>query len=162
GLMLVSGADFRSGMILSVLAFAVASAALILVAARVRGRIAASDAFFPLLLLHWGHAENFLHSFQIAFTPPIAPAALLAGALGGCRPGPGGLVAAAVALGAAALPLCSVVGLALTPPVVLWLAWSAYDAVRDRRGGAAAGILVAGATVAAIATVLLLVSFPRP
>src|SRR5262249_51545051 len=63
--------DFRSGMVLSTLVVAAASAALILLMRRLRGRTSIADAFFPLVLMHLGHWENLLWSWQIQFVMSV-------------------------------------------------------------------------------------------
>jgi len=53
-------ADFRTIMYFNVLAMAAAAALMIHTARRLRGSSSVTDAFFPILLLHWGQAANFL------------------------------------------------------------------------------------------------------
>src|SRR5262245_39185544 len=59
--------DFRAGAFLDALVLSAAAAALIAFAHRLRGRATYSDAFFPLVLLTWGQAENLIWSFQVQF-----------------------------------------------------------------------------------------------
>lgn len=59
--------DFRSGMVIDVLLLAALAAGLIGLARRLRGRTAVVDAFFPVALLHLGHWENLLWSWQMQF-----------------------------------------------------------------------------------------------
>jgi hypothetical protein len=59
--------DFRSGMVLQVALLTLLAGRLMHVAARWRGRRSWADAFFPVLLLHPGHAENFLMGYQLCF-----------------------------------------------------------------------------------------------
>jgi hypothetical protein len=73
----LSGGDLRSGMVFNVLAMGVLAFAMIWAAKRTRGWTSYTDAFFPLMLLHLGHGENFLWGWQVVQMVPI----LLAGTL---------------------------------------------------------------------------------
>jgi hypothetical protein len=64
----LSGLDARLGVTVNVLLLAASSAILILALRRFRGQNAWTDAFVPLLFLHWDHWENMTWPFQIAFT----------------------------------------------------------------------------------------------
>src|SRR5689334_22268107 len=57
--------DFRTGTWIEVFLLAALSLAMLLAARRIRGRASYTDAFFPLLWLHWGHSDTLLHSFQL-------------------------------------------------------------------------------------------------
>lgn len=59
--------NLRLPMYLQVLALGVASGLLIWVAGRIRGTTSVPDAFFPLLLLHLYHGQNFLWSGQLYY-----------------------------------------------------------------------------------------------
>ena len=59
--------DFRAGMFFNVLALSGMAATCIVVASRLRGKPNFTDAFFPLVLLHEGHWENLIASFQVEF-----------------------------------------------------------------------------------------------
>lgn len=137
--------DFRSGMVYNVVALAAGSAALIVAARRARGWTAYADALFPLMLLHWGHADNLLWFFQLQFVTgtllAVCALALIAGA--GAQPG----AAAALALGVCltGLVLCGANGLALAPVPALWLL--CYGLLCPRRRAAA---LVGGALPLAV------------
>ncbi len=54
------GGDFRAVMVLNAAGLSAASLILIRAARVLRGRTEFADAFFPVLLLHWGHAGNML------------------------------------------------------------------------------------------------------
>ena len=73
----LGGGDFRAGMFFNVLALGGLAFALIRAAASLRGGIGYADAFFPVALLHWGHWENFLMHWQVAYTLPVALACTL-------------------------------------------------------------------------------------
>ncbi len=59
--------DFRAGMLLQIAMLSALSLGLMILAARLRGRPAWPDAFFPVTLLHLGHWENFIMGYQICF-----------------------------------------------------------------------------------------------
>ncbi|MBK5186778.1 MAG: sugar transferase [Gemmatimonadaceae bacterium] len=60
--------DFRAGMVLNVLSLAALAAAMMLAARHLRGGVTrASDAFFPLALLHLGDWENLVWGWQFQF-----------------------------------------------------------------------------------------------
>jgi hypothetical protein len=156
GLYRLTDYDLRAGMVLNTLLLGALAAALVWAAGRVRGRASYADAFFPLMLLHWGHFENLLFSWQIAFilSTVLAGAFLLlvvrqAGALR-LRPA---LLAGACLV---ALPLCGANGVALVPALALWLGYAGLGAWRSgapggRRAGAAAlGLAAAGLALAGL------------
>jgi hypothetical protein len=132
GLYKLTGSDFRAGMYFNVAALGALALAMIRVAKGVRGEVAWTDAIFPLALLHWGHYENLLWSWQVTQVMPV----LLAGVLlliivrSGARLTPAGVVLAGMCL--AALPLCGVPGLVYVPPLALWLG---YVGLLDWRSG---------------------------
>ncbi|MBA4189334.1 MAG: hypothetical protein C0467_15160 [Planctomycetaceae bacterium] len=59
--------DFRVGMLLQVALLSAMALGLMTFAARLRGRAAWPDVFFPVSLLHLGHWENFIMGYQICF-----------------------------------------------------------------------------------------------
>lgn len=63
----MTAGDLRAGMFLSALLLAGTAALMIRQAAALRGRTRLSDAFFPLLLLHWGHHDILLWSINLWF-----------------------------------------------------------------------------------------------
>jgi hypothetical protein len=153
GLYKISGTDFRAGMYFNVLALAGAAAALILGSMRGRGgNLSVTDAVFPLLLLHWGHYENLLWSWQ---TTMILPVVVVCGVLAivvayGLNP-PLWLAALAV-MGVVVLPLSGVPGLAYAPALAAWIAGMGAVAYRDgRRSRAIALWAAAGVTIALVA-----------
>jgi hypothetical protein len=129
---------------------------MILVAKRARGAIRYSDAFFPLILLNWGQAANFLWGWQVQFiaSTVLAYIVLLNIVLGGARRSLGTAATAGICL--LLLPLCGANGLALVPTLALWLG---YSAIVYRRSGEPhanwGGLLILGFALSA----LLLVAF---
>ncbi len=126
----VANNDFRAGayfngVLLS--GFAVAFCAL---ARRLRGHLRYTDAFFPLLLLHCGQAENLIGSIQIAFVlgALISLIALLAIFDNDERSSRPGLVLASCAF---SLPFVGGHGLGLVPALALCAMLCAWKLRKD-------------------------------
>jgi hypothetical protein len=134
GLYEVSGYDFRAGMFFNVLVLGALAAAMIAAAKRQRDWTSYADAFLPLALLHWGHYENLLWSFQVQFVTATALAGaflvLMVWTSTGFTAWTGTLAGLCLVL----LPLCGGPGVALVPALSLWLG---YSGVRHCRKGAA-------------------------
>lgn len=147
--------DFRSGMHVQVIVQSLTALFLVLAAWRLRGRASLADAFFPLLLLHWGNAENFLLGMQITIAVPIALVAAFV-VLALRRPGaPGHGSAILMALCVLLLPLNGGFGLMQIPPLVAWMlvAWWTLrrSSVAEERATArvfAAAVVATGLLVA--------------
>jgi hypothetical protein len=113
--------DFRSAMYLEVVLQSALALALLLFARRLRGRASLADAFFPLLLLHWGNAANFLLGMQITIAVPtvLTCTFLMLGLARPAAPSPRaalGMVACAFLL-----PLNGGFGLTQLPPLLAWM-----------------------------------------
>ncbi len=156
------GRDIRTTMYCNVVALGVLSLAMMLGASRARGQPSYTDAFFPVVLLHLGHAHNLLWGWQLQFvaSTALAAVALLAVVLSGDRvtPRAAGIITGACAL---LLPLCGVNGLALAPLLATWLL---YVAVLQRRSLASAdqrssAVLVGLAVAALLLVALYLVGY---
>jgi hypothetical protein len=132
----LTGSDFRAGMFFNVLALGGLAALLIKVARELRGGTSYADAFFPLGLLHWGHAEVFLHSFTVNLVLPtlLAGLLLLSVVCPGTRFAPSRAVGAGIGL--ALLPLCGITGLVYVPPLALWLGYRGLRCWRSPAPGA--------------------------
>jgi hypothetical protein len=164
GLLRLAACDFRSGMVASVVVLAALAAGMMMAASRVRGHMALSDAFFPLVWLHGGHSTNLLWGWQFTFTLPTA----LAGAiLITMVRDPDTTVFRWTAFAGACLallPLCGASGLAMAPALSLWFL---LVAVATWRRGARGARLQALVTVALVGIALLLagknaMSWERP
>ncbi len=147
--------DFRSGMYFEIAIFAAVAAAMVLAVRRVRGRSVWTDAFFPLLWMHTGNAENLLMGFQISLAIPTALAsALLLVATANPR-NIGVKTAIGCSLAVFALPLCGGVGITQVPVYLAGLFALGFAILRGRVGGsrAAAWTLLGGsaATIALVA-----------
>lgn len=147
--------DGRSSMVLSGLLLSAITLALIVTARRLRGHSSIADAFFPLALLHPGHAETLIFFIQLCFVLPVALfiVALLLIATGRWERQPP--AAWTLALCVALLPLNGAIGLLLAPALVGWMAWVAIS----RRAPAAFGIAAVTTTVV---SALYFVGFHRP
>jgi hypothetical protein len=131
----LAGNDVRAGMFLTVATLIGLAAALIGLSARLKGGIRPSDAFFPLLLLHVGQANNLLWSFEFSQVLPTAlgTAFLIAIVARPSWPGPWMIVLAGVGMGL--LPLCGGTGLMFVPGLALWLLGVAVAEARSGRTG---------------------------
>ena len=132
----ISGSDFRVGMYFTIFLLSAAAATLIIAARRARGRQSYADAFFPVILINWGHYENILWSWQVTQVIPVAVVLFLLALIvqRDARLSRGQTIGSGVAV--AALPLCGVPGLAYVPALSLWLGfvgWRHWSAASGRR-----------------------------
>ncbi|HSQ56300.1 MAG TPA: hypothetical protein VLM40_11220, partial [Gemmata sp.] len=117
--------DFRAGMYAQVVLLSALSLALMKFAERLRGRPAWYDAFFPVSLLNLGHWENFIMGYQLFFVIfTVLPTGIIVVAIRTTRENAfrSGVVAGILLLLAM---LSGAFGLALAPPVGLWLVYLA-------------------------------------
>ena len=156
--------DFRAPMYLEVAMLAAAAWLLIGAARRIRGRTRAADAFFPLVFLNWGHFENLLCAFQVAFVLPAAIVAAILSFLAAGPPAPDRRLATRVGTATAALTLCSAAGLLLALPIALWTALAGAAAWRstDPQRKQAAPRMVLASAVAGILVAICLATYVRP
>jgi len=115
--------DFRAGALLQVGLLAAASAWMMRLAARIRGRAHWADAFFPISLLHLGHWENLLIGYNLCFGLILfLETAIGAIALRTTRENAfrSGFLAGFLT---ALLCLCGGGGVVTAMPVAVWLAW---------------------------------------
>lgn len=147
--------DGRSSMVVSALLLSAITLALIVTARRLRGHSSLADAFFPLALLHPGHAETLIFFIQLCFVLPVAlfTTALIIIATGRWERSPA--AAWTLAICVALLPLNGAIGLLIAPALVVWMAWIAIS----RRGPLAFGVSAVTTTVVAA---LYFVDFHRP
>jgi hypothetical protein len=121
GLNWLTVTDMRVTMYFDVLVMAALAAAMMVVAARLRGRPSVTDAFFPLVLLNWGQAANLLWGWQLEFFASVALAcvALLSIVRAGATV-PVRRAAITVGICALLLPLCGANGLGMVPALAAW------------------------------------------
>jgi hypothetical protein len=144
--LMLTGVDFQVapyvfGALLSGLGLGTAA-----LVARLRGRFAYTDTFFPLLWLHWGQVENLLWGFQLQLLfSALLATVILAGIVVGRR----GLtvkLALLVGLGLLLLPLCGTNGMLTALPLAGWLGYYAIaPGASQGRAGAATAIALAAA-----------------
>lgn len=117
----LSGWDFRVGMYFNVIMLSALAGYLVRVSSQLRGHPAYSDVFFPLVLMHWGHYEYLLWTWQLTQLIPVAIVIWLLAVLvqGGARPNPKQAILSGLAI--AALPLCGIPGIAYVPALAVWL-----------------------------------------
>lgn len=142
--------DYRAGMYFSVLFQGVLALALIRTAQNLRGRACYADAFFPLLLLHWGHI-SFLYSLMLGFVAPALLAVLFLLFIVQQRTQSSVRTAFWAGLCLLALPLCGGPGLAYVPALALWLGYVGILYWRDpKRLVQSSRLLVLGMAIAAL------------
>ena len=128
--------DIRSGMYFDVYLLGAVAFSMILLARKLRGRTSWSDAFFPLLWLTWGNAENLLMMHQLSLIVPSAiTCALLILFIAKAKP----LTwkrSLAIGLCTFTLPLCGAPGLTPTPAIILWLLYTGVRRFRSTEEGA--------------------------
>jgi hypothetical protein len=154
----LTGGDFRAGMVVNALLASAIALAMILAARRIRGgRTVYTDAFFPVALLHLGHWENLIWSWQLVFviSTALICVLLLVAVTQERLPSPRAGIAAGVCL--VLLPLSSANGVIFALLLAPWLAADGLLLLRgtgarsaDRRlgaflvGAAAAAVLITG------------------
>lgn len=128
--------DFRPAMYFNVAAMGALALAMIRAARDLRGWTSPTDAFFPMLLLHWGHSEVFLWSNVISYALSVllVGIALLVVVYSRERL----TVEGAIVLGTCLvlLPLTGTNGLVHVPPLTLWLLYAGCIAGYSRCPGA--------------------------
>ncbi len=148
--------DFRTGMFFNVLVTAGLALALLLAARKLRGRSIYSDAFFPIALLGWGQAVNFLWCWEVQFYSSMALSGAALVLITKSNSAPklwlGTLMGVCVLL----LPLCGANGLGLTPALAAWLGYAALVCWRTGSSeGRRDAIILSALGVAALGLVAL-------
>jgi len=160
----LSGADFRVGMYINVLAMAGLGLGFILAARAVRGKTTCADAFFPIVLLHRGHVDSFLWTSVNTYVTPTVLVGLLLILIVVRRGRLSPATASLYGLGLLGLGLSGANGLIYVPALASWLAWAGLRYWRD--GGwwparATALVALVGATSALSVVGLYFVGFHR-
>jgi hypothetical protein len=147
GLGRISGNNFRAAMFANVGLLAAAAALLIWATPSADRRSGWTNAFYPLVLLHWGHAENFLWAWQIGFASAVLVvltwlAVMIRAGVNGQQRG------WALAIVAVLLPLCGGVGMCFLPFLLISLVCRVFmgKTPTDRywaMAGESAGLLLA-------------------
>jgi glycosyltransferase involved in cell wall biosynthesis len=141
--------DIRSGMYFDVCLLGTVALAMILAARKLRGRMSYSDAFFPLLWLTWGNAENLLMMHQLSLIIPSAITCTLLLMFAASPDPPSWKKSLAIGLCLFSLPLCGAPGLTPAPAIVLWCCIVGWKLARADDGGARrSGKILLGSAVA--------------
>jgi hypothetical protein len=167
-LLTLTGGDFRVGMVFDTLLLGTLAGGMILVARHLRGgQISVTDAFFPIVLLHIGHWDNLLWSWEITFVLSTALTGILLLMVVVWREGPATPAAAiAAAICLVSLPLSGGNGTIVAPAFALW---SLYCGLLRARHEACLTnnritglILISSAALALLIVVVYLFGFQRP
>jgi len=154
-LMRHASGDERTCMYFSALLLSAIALAMIVLARRLRGRVHFTDAFFPMIFLHFGHYENVLFPFQIAFTIPAFLICMAVCTLASESGLPHLRSIFIVGICSMLLPVCVGSGLLVAPFLVLSLLWIAYQhwqsLLPNSRQNAAISALFAIATCVIVA-----------
>ena len=119
----LGGGDFRAIMLVNVGLLSAAAALLVRAAGRARGSASWTDAVLPLLLLHPGHEENLLWSFNILIVLPVFLASVALAAIVSIRDTLGRRRVLVIGTAAVLMQLCSASGLILGSAFGAWLLW---------------------------------------
>jgi hypothetical protein len=141
GLGRAAGFDFRAGAFASAALVALASLAMVVGAARLRGRPSELDVIFPVLWLHWGHYTNVIWGFQLFYVLPTVIVAAVLLVIVAARERLTIGVASLTAICLVAAALSGGPGIFYVPPLAAWLAYAGIRRWREgqpqsRRAGA--------------------------
>ena len=114
--------DFRAGLYLNAGLLSAAAASAIVLARRLRGRTSVVDVVLPLSILTLGQCECLLVGFALNLVMPAWITWRLIDILGRSSDTPGGWACLRIGVFLVLLPLCGGSGMAMMPPLVLWLA----------------------------------------
>jgi len=124
GLYQISGGDFRAGMFFNAAALILMTILMLRAAFRLRGSMAMTDAFIPLILLSWRHYGNLLWNWQVSFLAPTL-LAVVAIYLISARSIPSRSTALGMAVVVCMLSLMGAVGPAFAAPICAWMVLTA-------------------------------------
>lgn len=127
GIERVSGGDGRWVVAFLILLLSLSSAILLKGFLKFRGRLLWTDAFIPLLLLHWDHWENMTWPFQIPFSLHALGVSILVASVLGLATARSGRRGEPVDLALLFLPFC---GLSTLPFLFLMVPWRLYVILR--------------------------------
>jgi hypothetical protein len=113
--------DFRAALYLNVALLSAGAASMLILARRLRGSTRAFDAVLPLSILNIGQAECFLIGFALNLVMTAWISCELLGVVGRSTRAPGWWTCLHAGSLLVVLPLCGGSGIALVPPLVLWL-----------------------------------------
>ena len=136
----LAGGDFRAGMYFNALALGAIAFAMIRAARHLRGETSTADAFFPLVLLNFGHSVNMLMHAVLNFmvSSLVACAMLILILRTDQMTAPRTTFWVGICL--LILLMCGVTGLVFVPALAIWLCyvsflqWSSRAAASKRHG----------------------------
>ena len=167
GLLKAGHGDVRVGMLFNIAILGALALAMILTARHVRGgRTSFADAFFPVILLHIGNAENLFWSWQLTQVVPTVLTSIILLVLVANQTVTTALAAVTGGIALILLPLSGSHALVFAPPLSIWFAycallhWRTPPAPGRRRWVSA--FLIVSATVALTITVFHIVTYQRP
>lgn len=147
----LTGNELRTPMLFNLAMLATVSAVSILAVRRARGRTRVADAFFPLALLHWGHAENLLWGYGLPFVVSSSLTCILLLAIADWSPAHasrGRITLLGCCL--VGLVLSSVNGLIVAAVLLPWVVYAGLACSRSRAPAGALMLVVAGITATVI------------
>ena len=124
GLGALTGFDFRAGCFFNVFMLSGLSLALMMAARALRGNTRLCDAFFPLVLLHWGQFDNLIWGFQLNFVTSAALEGAVLMIVLRCKGQITLRSAILLTLCLLLLGLCGSYGLVFLPPMACWLLYA--------------------------------------
>jgi hypothetical protein len=159
--------DFRAGMVLNVLSLAVLAAAMILTARYLRGGVTrATDAFFPLALLHLGDWENLVWAWQFQFVSSAVLICTLMLVIARQKGAPTMRQAIVAAVSLVLLPLTGASGLVFALALAPWAAWAGLAQLRAARASHApstrGALLLASAVAAPVLVGVYFIGYVKP
>ncbi|HEY2895949.1 MAG TPA: hypothetical protein VGJ12_02345, partial [Gemmatimonadaceae bacterium] len=159
--------DFRAGMVLNVLSLAALAAAMILTARWLRNGVTrASDAFFPLALLHLGDWENLVWAWQFQFVSSAVLICALMLAVARQRGAPTMRQTIVAGLSLVLLPLTGASGLVFALALAPWAAWVGTVQLRAARAAGESGtrgaLLLGSAIAAPLLVGVYFIGYVRP
>ncbi|MGA2061368.1 MAG: hypothetical protein ABSG67_12870 [Thermoguttaceae bacterium] len=125
GLGSISGFDFRLGCYFNVFMLSGLSLAMMKAARALRGKTCLCDAFFPLVLLHWGQFDNLIWGFQLNFVTSVVLEGTILLIVLRCGSQISLKSVVLVTLCLVLLGLCGSYGLVFLPPMACWLFYAA-------------------------------------
>jgi hypothetical protein len=117
--------DFRTGMYFSAWTVSVLALGMILTARRIRRTSSYLDAFFPLALMNWSHANILLWCWNLQYSASILLAGVTLMLIARTTTPPRLLPALVAGVCVVLLPLCGANGLGLVPALAVWLGYAA-------------------------------------
>jgi hypothetical protein len=153
GLLRLTGTDFRSGGLFSVVVLSAAAAMLLAVLRRYRGFTRPADACVPLALLHWAQVENLLWGFQLHFVLSVGLVLVVLALVFRCRESLGTGTALTVTGCLLTAAFCGPYGVAFLPPFAGWLLYAAAARIWSRHRGVGSSLLLIGLAVVLLVAV---------